>query len=404
MKRRIFSRNSFAVTMMYDAILFVVMVSMSGAVLIPALQSDIAVEGSIEKHREEIVDEALLMLMTSRADDFGYTLAGSQIESLTGIDVDYSGDDLSLVDTAVKTFLGREQKHKTYADICVENLICQLNVFGTRINIFTEDFDEELVEEITTILNEYLGEKYQFNFVIRWRPILGLEFGGDLEIGPTPPDTTHVAKSYVTLPNTYFSDWFKAVEDYIIDQVNSVTSWANDSDSLKMQIKNLTFNLIENITINGFLGYDSLIGKTVDYVFKPIEEGIGKIFGESAGMILEPLETVCPGVTEQLESFLIGSIGSLAGFDMVAADADGDGDVNISEGLDSLKGYVVDEVSGMLGSLFDGYIESFASFIVDTLDIITQLDEFKENLVDFFKEHLNVLRAEMVLTIWEARG
>jgi len=225
MKRRRFVSDTFALTMMYDAVLFVVMVSLSGVVLLPALQSDVAIQGSIEKHREELVDEALLMVMTSRADDFGYTLAGTQIEAATTIDVDYGGNDLDILQTLVKTFLGREQKHKTYADLCVESLICQVKVFGTRINIFTEDFDESLKEEITTLLAGYLGDKYDFRFVIRWKPIMGIDFGGDLEIGPIPPDSTHVAKTYVTLPNTFVSDWISGVEGYIVEQVEAVTSW-----------------------------------------------------------------------------------------------------------------------------------------------------------------------------------
>ena len=65
MKKRIFIGNKSAVSMMYDAVFFVVMVSLSGVVLIPALQSDVAVEGSIDKHREHVADGALNTLLVS---------------------------------------------------------------------------------------------------------------------------------------------------------------------------------------------------------------------------------------------------------------------------------------------------------------------------------------------------
>lgn len=402
MKLRKLSKNSFAVAMMYDAVLFIVMVSMSGAVLIPALQSDVAVEGSIEKHREEIVDETLLMLMTSRADDFGYTLAGSQIEMATGIDVDYASSNPDIIQTLVKTFLGREQKHKTYADLCVESLVCQVKTFGTRINIFTEDYDESLREEITTILNNYLGEKYEFRFVIRWKPIMGIDFGGDLEIGPIPPESTHVAKSYVTLPNTFFSDWLKGVEEYIEDEVNNVVDWANDDAGLKLQIKNMTSDILEGLVVKGFNGQPSIINKTIDYVFKPVEKGIGNIFGSSAGMFLDPVKAIYPDVENLLSSYLVDAIGSVSGINM--SDTDGDGFVNITEGLDSVKGHISGEVSGILSGLFDGYLDSFADYIVETIDVVLDLEGFQDDLVNFFKDHINVLRAEIVLTVWEVRG
>ena len=84
MRQRKFVSNIYGVSVMYDAVLFIVMVSISGAVLLPALQNNIAIESSLDTHREEIVDETLLMLMTARVDTFEYVFAGSQIENILG--------------------------------------------------------------------------------------------------------------------------------------------------------------------------------------------------------------------------------------------------------------------------------------------------------------------------------
>ena len=163
MKKRLLIKNKKALSIMHDAILFIVMVSLSSVVILPALQNDTVIRNSVEKHREEIADQTLLMLMTSRADNFGYTLAGQQIEDITKIKVDYSNPSSNdLIENLIKTFLGREQKHKTYSDLCVENLVCQLNVFGNRINIFTSDFDESLKDKLKDVIGKYLGDKYKF--------------------------------------------------------------------------------------------------------------------------------------------------------------------------------------------------------------------------------------------------
>jgi len=401
-KKRFFLKNKKALSVMHDAVLFVVMISFSSVLLFPALQSDIAVDNSIEKHREELVDETLLMISTSRADDFGYTLAGSQIKDITNIDIDCSGKDLSVVDTLVKTFLGREQKHKTYADLCVENLVCQLEVFGTRVNIFTNDFDESLKEELNEVISKYLGEKYHFHMIARWRPVLGIDFGGDIEIGLSPPDTTHVSKTYLTLPNTFFSEWFDEIDDYIYDTIDNINSWSSDDDGLKLQIKNLTFGIIENLTLYGFNGRPSILDKSIDYVFSPIIEGIGNIFGDSSEMVLDPLETVYSNVRDELLNFFIEAVSNVLGTKV--SDSNGDGKLDTDDALFALKEYVAGEVDSILFSVFDGYLESFADYIVDTFDLTTQIALLKQNLINFIKDHINPLRAEIVLTIWEVRG
>jgi hypothetical protein len=404
MKPRSLQKNRQAVSMMYDAVLFIVMVSLSGVVLIPALQSDVIIESSVGKHREETVDETLLMLLTSRMDSFGYTLAGSQIEDLTNIDVDYDGSDQDLIQTLVKTFLGREQWHKTYADLCVENLVCQLNVFGTRINVFTEDFDESIREEVIKVLREHLSDKYEFNLTLKWHPIMGLDFGGDLEIGPKPPVMdTHVAETYVALPGTFFTEWLKDFEDYITQCIDDVLVWNNTDDGLKNQIKNLMKNIVENIILNGFMGNDGVLDKCIDYVFSPIENGIERIFGDSFALIVEPIETVIPyDLTDLLDGLFSDVIKHLTGLDVT--DSDGDSVIDAGDSLDFLKTYVKDQVTGILDSLFDGYFESFASFIVNTMGTLLDIDQLKTDMIEFFKDHINVLRAEIMLTLWEVRG
>ena len=76
MKRMPFLKNRYAVSAMYDAVLFIVMVSLSGVVLLPALHSDIAIESSVETHQEAVVDEALNTFLVSRVDKFSYKVGG----------------------------------------------------------------------------------------------------------------------------------------------------------------------------------------------------------------------------------------------------------------------------------------------------------------------------------------
>jgi len=139
---------------MYDAVLFIVMVSLSGVVLLPALQSDIAIDTSIEKHREHVADEALNTFLVSRVDKFSYKMCGDIIDDAAksiGINTSSEGLYSSILDW----LLAREQIHKTHANLLAENLGCQFrlpfSVFGTnRFNIFTGDYDRQLKNETKT--------------------------------------------------------------------------------------------------------------------------------------------------------------------------------------------------------------------------------------------------------------
>lgn len=415
MKRREFVGNSRGISMMYDAVLFIVMVSLSGVVLLPALQSDIAVETSVERHREKLVDETLLMLMNTRADKFEYVFAGSQIDaiaSLIGINV---SDEGSLFNSITKTLLGNEQLHKTYADLCVENLASQLKVFGYRINIFTEDYDVSLNDEVTTLLQNYLGDKYGFNLTIQWHPIIGVPFGGDLAIGPHPPDNTHVATSDISMPNTFFSTWWNKVEQYIPDQIMSIEDdWDNfTGDGNETKFRGVLEELL-NDTINGILfdGFDiggdhvaSVLEESVDYVFGKIEGAIDKAFGEALTMISESLgvfESV-PGYTDLsdgLARFLIDNITALPGIEEIINISS----INIDGALDGLKTYIINETRTFLHDVLDDYIQQFIDIIMDGINSIINIEEIEDEVAEFFTERINVLRAKATLTIWEVRG
>ncbi len=386
---------------MQDAIIFVVMVSFSSVIIVPSLTSNIALDSSVQKHREELSDETLLMLINSRADNFGYTLAGEQIRKITGINIDYDKSNLSLIESILKTFLGREQKHKTYSDLCVENLVCQLKIFGNRINIFTSDFEKSLKEELNIILKNYLGEKYGFNLKAIWKPIYGIDFGGKIEIGAIPPENTHVSKTYLTLPDTFFSDWFNNIDYYVDYKLKNISFLNPNKDNLREQFKNLTFEIITDLTINGFNDNPSLVEKTIDYVFSPIEDCIDNIFGSSSNMILSPLNTIYPEINNDLNDLFVEKIKESIGssYDYTNYDK-----LNLSSSIFSLKEYFSFEIEKLLFSIFENSINDFSYVITDKINDSFNIEVLKENFTDFIKEHINPLRAELILTIWEIRG
>jgi hypothetical protein len=172
---RKFLKNQQAISVLYDAVLFVVMVSLSGAVLIPALQNDNAVQTTIDTHRENIAEETLLTMLVSKIDKFTYN-------------------------SGIQSF---EQLHKTFANLIAENLACR------KTSFFVGDFTTKLEKEIKNFLNNYLGDKYGFSFQAKWEPAnLGKI---TISLGSTIPEKNcYIAKTQIMMPYNTVEDFKKA--------------------------------------------------------------------------------------------------------------------------------------------------------------------------------------------------
>ena len=415
MRYRRFKSNCFAMSIMYDAVFFITMVSISGVVLIPALTSNVAVDTSVEKHREEIVDEALLMLMTSRVDNFEYVFAGSQIDgiaSVAGVDVD---DKDGLYNSITTQMLGKEQVHKTYADLCVENLVSQIKIFDCRVNIFTEDYDNALKNRLSTLLNGYLGDKYKFNISVQWHPVNGISFGGELFIGHKPPKTdTYVAKSFVTMPVTIFSEWLNDTDAFIDDQIEDVEKYLKRNEQKEWNQSEFKEFLTDsfNCTIHGIIfdGFDiegkhcnGVLNASFDYFFEKIQGSLSNIFGNAMNSVNEFLDIFGLDLGIELDNVLSDKIKGLSGVEI--KDFNNDSVIDLDDIVQGLKKYIVDYAKNALNDTLNDLIENSVDDIVQSYDSFASVnsDEIKTSISDFYNKQINVLRAEFKLTIWEAR-
>ena len=439
MKHRKFVRNIYAVSVMYDAVLFIVMVSISGAVLLPALQSNIAIETSVETHREHVADEALNAFLVSRVDTFSYKVAGDIIDDAAGsIGIDNSSE--GLYGSITNWLLAREQLHKTYATLLAENLGCQfrlpITVLGTnRFNIFTGDYDRRLKNETKSFFSSYLGDKYRFNLTAWWHPIKGIPFGGELCIGEHPPNQDcYVAKSFIMMPYkpvitigdvqiVFTKYWLKEEllggEDipHLMNVTHVLEEYKNGNPPYD-DFENVTTAIRENVTMltYGFLIdgvknaddetiFPGIVNATIDYGFNKLKETIGNmtekvidavmgealgtvdsIFADISGVTEFPIfDEIISSFTENFENFIGESVDSL------------------EDGFDALERAIKENVTNMISSFLDPYIQNFVDSIFELIDI-DQVVEVTELLTDWLFERISLNKAEVVLTIWEARG
>jgi len=433
LKQRFFLKNTKALAVMYDAVFFLVLVSLSAVVLLPALQSDIAVKGSIDKHREHVADNALNTYLVSRMDKFSYKLAGDLIDDVAGsIGIDNSSD--GLYKSITDWILAREQLHKTHANLIAENLACQIrlpiSVFGTnRFNIFTGDFDRQLKKETQDFFNDYLSDKYKFNFTAIWHPIKGVTFGGEIQIGDTPPDTNcYVSKSFIMMPfkptfsfngkNYTFTRYW--VEEEILKKtpnvgnittiVNSYTAgvppFDNKTNATIAANENLT-KLVQGFLVGGIkdsnntLLFPGIVDLAIDYGFSSInsvinvftDDLINSFMGEALGSVDSFFadiggggNPIFNGIAEQINEQISDFIGSSF--------------ASLDEGLNFLEEMIKEEVTKLVANVFPVYIQNFIDFVLSDFDIVDLYDFISTWLFD----QISLNKAQVRLMIWEVRG
>jgi len=436
MRRKNFLRDTHGLSLMYDAILFIVMVSLSGVVLLPALQSNVAVKTSVDVHREHVADEALGTFLATRVDRFSYKVCGDIIDDvadLIGIDNSSNGLYGSITDWLI----GREQIHKTYSNLLSENLACQFrmpfSVLGSnRINIFTGDYDRQLRDNISCFLSSYLGDKYRFNLSAKWHPIKGVDFGGEMFVGERPPTVnSHVAQSFVTMPYSpkmnlpgvgeviisryWLEDFFR---DFVHDipWLENITTLIDEyvsftKEELKNKLSENLTTLAEGFLCNGLKNgtgatiFPGILNITLQYGFGKIrtmaqnltEEGIMTALGESIGMIDSffgelggadnPLvKSIQEEITTTIIEYLELPIGTL-----------------LTTALDELENQTRNFTINLVHNTLNPYIYDFAGSIVDILYVGELVDAIK-SIPDWLFDRISISKGEVTLTIWEVRG
>ena len=451
MKQRKFVRNTYGISVMYDAVFFIVMISISGAILLPALQSNIAIESSVETHREHVADEALNTFLVSRIDKFSYKVGGDIIDDVAGsIGIDNSSD--GIYGSITNWLLAREQLHKTHANLIAENLGCQfrlpLTLLGTnRFNFLTGDFDRQLKNETKEFFSSYFGDKYAYNLTAQWHPIKGVDFGGELAIGPRPPDQNcHVAQSVIMMPYSphvsiggieieFTRHWIETT--LFGDIIGKIPLFENLSSVLEnFTYGNPPFDTLENATnaskeyvtglVHGFLidgiqnetnatVFPGVVNATVTYMFNKtksavngfVEDKVNDFMGESmgsadrvfAGLNSSVTSPIAEWISEEINKTIQSALNTTLG--------------SVNDAIDALEASIKDNASKLIHQFIDPYIEMFIDAIFDfIIDLVEELgnpdfsdilDYVKEELSIWLTERISINKAEVYLTIWAVR-
>jgi hypothetical protein len=442
MKHRSFYENLFGISVMYDAVLFLVMVSLAGVILLPVLRTDIALESSVDKHREQIVDETLQTFLVSRSDSFTYRFCGNLIDDVAGsIGIDNSSD--GLYGSLTEWLLAHEQRHKTFAALLAENLGCQFRLpvsfFGmNRLNIFTGDFDQQLRNETKRFFSSIFGEKYRYNLTAWWHPIRGIEFGGEFSVGERPPTKDcYVAHSVLMMPYTpllsfgnhtilFTKHWLK--DQFFSNDVEVDKSTIPTITNITIILKNYTnrqppYDTRENasnatkenlsILLQGFLidgitnetnvtVFPGIVNITLLYGFEKIkaitrhffDNALNESFGDAVRTIDRLFSSLNSSVIDPLSQSLLAQLNFTLD-EMFNGSFD-----SFNEAFAACESVIKEQITALIQGYIDSLVKTFVSSIFDVIDMII---DFREMLIDWLFDGISLNKAEVMLTIWVVR-
>ena len=279
------------ISIMQDAIIFCIIVSIAALVVAPALLGGRMVRVYEEKENEERVNEALYTLLNSNTNDFSYLLFFNEEwkESFLG--------------ELLKRFAGIEPIHASYGELVSACLLCQIRCNGKNFNFLVKNFEKNLEKEIEKFFKKYLSG-YKFNFTARWQPIVGVDFGGEISVGEEIPyANVYSSHIYILMPPSFITSFGLEIEKI-----------KNDKEQVKEYLNDFVEEFINNILIESLKHFREKIS---DFIFNEnefldnemlnevIKEGFSELFNRG---IEGSFDYLCKEISENVKNSIINFI------------------------------------------------------------------------------------------------
>ena len=191
------SEGAFASNM--DSLLFLMFISISAIILMPAIMAEYQYMSAGYVSQQDTDTLLLSSMLNSRSGEVEYIYKPGELAGLN-----LSLPPGSMLRDAEETLYGRQQKHRTFADLVAEDLILGLAVSKNGNKVFLNPMAKmhrPMTEDaIRDYLDARVGGRYHYRFEVHWYPVSGYNLGSDIEIGgPAPIDASRQGRR-VSLP------------------------------------------------------------------------------------------------------------------------------------------------------------------------------------------------------------
>lgn len=388
---RIFITDTCGFSTAFDIFLFLVLVSISAVILLPSITGNTQIKSALESKSQKHSGETLLTLLNGRVDEFEYVVAGDQMDSLAG-----PLNNSSVYTAGKKIIAGKELKHKTFSDIAAENAAVQWVIYhnGTRIqlNFLMTNYSNSSKNIMKDYLDKQIGDRYDYNFTVVWRPFTNVPIGGNLDIGEQVPDNAYVESAYITMP--YHIELKRKHVENIIEENFNKSKFGNlsltleelkNNETMREEIEKEISNRI-NDTVN------DTIDESVDLI---VDEKLSPVLDDARNNMIENVNGLFLKSEIPLNQELNDGINNT--LDNIGANITG----TMSEKLKIyLKKTAKEEVHAASGE----EIRSFTTELVDMyVNNAVTLAQAKDSILSEVFSRININRAQATLSIWEKR-
>jgi len=239
-------------------------------------------------------------------------------------------------------------------------------------------------------LDMQIGDRYNYNVSIVWRPFRDVPIGGETHMGPAVPDTAYVDSSWIAMPyDTEFTRHH--VEGLIADELDAIgVNLASANEVPREETEE---------QIAGHI--NAAINKTVD-------DAVGTIVKMT---IEKTIEKAQAAVNQQVDSVVPGSNpGDKTGIsdiimDEVLAELKDDpafiedASLELSE---QITGYMQEVAREEVHAVIAGEVDVLASGITDQcVSNVDAVEEAKDEVLDYVFSRIDISRARMTLSLWD---
>ncbi len=281
-RRKIRIWDSSGYSTVFDALFLLVLISLAGVLLMPSLQAEGQYEAAYYTAGSEMDSHLLETFLSCKFEDFDYEISPF---SVLGLEL----PENSVVESPVRTLFGKEQKHRTFADLTAEYLALSLMLSDSGspvpLNPLAADYNAQASDVVTAYLDRELAGRFSYRFEAYWYPVKAFPLGSELVIGDEAPASAIRQSAKLSMPPNTYAPSREAIFNCVSDSV--LESSLNTSDAEAAENLSMDFDFVlDAAALEGARAVSELLFPS---------EYFGSVFGEEAD---ESMQTLLYGVPE----------------------------------------------------------------------------------------------------------
>ncbi len=373
-----------------DALLFLVLVSVSAVLLAPVMVGGIQLSALHDTNVAEHNSQVLLSLQNGRVDDFSYAVGGAQMDFLVNETLGPAAVDSGIYQTGKELVAGRELKHKTFDDLASESVASQFTIYHdgrtVRLNLLTDEYRANIDKQMQDYLDGQIGQRYYYNISVVWRPFRDVPIGGETRMGPPVPDTAFMESAWITMP--YHTEFTRSsVEELIGGELEAIgLDLGNASEIPREQTEEVIAGHINNA-----------INRTVDEAVAIIVEmTIEDTIERAQTAINQQVDNVVPGNNSGISDIILDEILAELKSDPVFIE-------NASMALgEQITVYLQDVAREEVHRVSADEVDALVSDITDQyVSNAVTIEDAKDEVLDYVFSRINISRVRMTLALWD---